>query len=160
MSSLAVSPEAFTPAAHGLTEIWSAIRSANVAAAPSTTGVVAAAQDEVSAAIAALFGAHGQQYQSAVGRAAAFHDQFVSLLNASAGSYASAEAANTSPFTGAGAHATVPSLGATLEKDATIVEQDVNQEVNVVDQDINSAGTPILGYFVTGREPISYTLVW
>jgi len=52
----------------------------------------------VSAAIAALFGAHGQAYQALSAQGAAFHDQFVQALTAGAGSYAAAEAANASPL--------------------------------------------------------------
>ncbi len=58
------------------------------------TNVAAAAADEVSTGIAALFRAHGQAYQALIARAAAFHDQFVQTLSRGAGSYASAEAAN------------------------------------------------------------------
>ena len=47
---------------------------------PTTTGLVAAAEDEVSAAIAAQFAAHGQQFQSLSDQAALFHQQFISLL--------------------------------------------------------------------------------
>lgn len=43
-------------------------------------------------------GAHGQAYQAFSARVAVFHDQFVQLLNAGAGSYATAEAANTNPL--------------------------------------------------------------
>jgi PPE-repeat protein len=35
------------------------------------------AADDVSAAIAALFAAHGQEYQTLASQAEAFHDQFV-----------------------------------------------------------------------------------
>ncbi|CKR76816.1 PE family protein [Mycobacterium tuberculosis] len=38
---------------------------------------MAAAHDEVSAAIAALFSAHGQAYQAASAQAAAFHTRFI-----------------------------------------------------------------------------------
>jgi hypothetical protein len=47
---------------------------------PTTTGFVAAAEDEVSAAIATLFAAHGQQYQTLSDQAAQFHQQFISQL--------------------------------------------------------------------------------
>ena len=40
----------------------------------------------MSAAIAAVFSAHGQSYQALSAQAAAFHDQFVQALTASAGS--------------------------------------------------------------------------
>lgn len=60
--------------------------------------MLAAADDEVSAAIAAFFGSHAQDYQALSSHAAAFHDQFVRALNTSAGSFAAAEAANASPL--------------------------------------------------------------
>ena len=56
--------------------------------------MIAAAEDEVSAAIAAVFSAHGQGFQALSAQAAAFHAQFVQALKSSAGSYASTEAAN------------------------------------------------------------------
>jgi PE family protein len=46
------------------------------------------AADEVSAAIAAQFGAYGREYQSLAAQAAAFHEQFVQALSSGAGSYA------------------------------------------------------------------------
>ena len=64
-----------------------------------TTGVLAAAGDEVSSAIAAAFSAYGQGFQALGAQAAAFHDQFVQALTAGAGSYVSAEAANAAAFT-------------------------------------------------------------
>jgi hypothetical protein len=54
--------------------------------------VLPAALDEVSAAISALFGAHGQAYQAASAQALAFQEQFVQLLGAGANAYANAEA--------------------------------------------------------------------
>ena len=64
-----------------------------------TTEVLAAAEDEVSAAIAAAFSAHGQGFQAFGAQAAAFHEQFMQALSAGAGSYVSAEAANVAAFT-------------------------------------------------------------
>jgi PE family len=49
----------------------------------------------VSASIAHLFSQHAASYQAVAGRAAAFHEQFIQHLNASARSYAGTEAANT-----------------------------------------------------------------
>ena len=99
MSHMAVAPEFLGSAATDLSNIGSALSAAKAAAAAPTTGVLAAAEDEVSAAIAALFSAHGQGFQALGAQAAAFHDQFVQTLTAGAGSYASAEAANVAAFT-------------------------------------------------------------
>ncbi|MHA7651688.1 PecA family PE domain-processing aspartic protease [Mycobacterium sp. ML4] len=92
MSFLAVAPDWVASAAADLEHIGSSLSAANAAAALPTTGVAAAAADEVSAAIAALFAGFGQEYQSINTQLSAFQQQFVSLLGTSAGSYASAEA--------------------------------------------------------------------
>lgn len=94
MSFVIASPGALLAAATDLAAIRSTIRAANAAAAVPTTGALAPAADEVSAGIAALFGAQAQSYQAVSAQAAAFHDRFVQLLNAGGGSYASAEIAN------------------------------------------------------------------
>ncbi len=59
---------------------------------------MAAGADEVSAAIAALFGAHAQRYQSMSAQAAALHSQFVQTMAAAGGVYAGAEATNALPL--------------------------------------------------------------
>src|ERR1700741_849981 len=99
MSSLIAAPEFLASAATDLSNVGSTLNAANAAAAAQTTGVLAAAEDEVSAAIAAVFSARGQGFQALSVQAAAFHDQFVQALTAGAGSYASAEAANAAAFT-------------------------------------------------------------
>ncbi|WP_136624933.1 PE family protein, partial [Mycobacterium attenuatum] len=98
MSYLIAAPEMVTAAASDLANIGSTLGVANAAAALPTMSVLAAGADEVSAAIAALFGAHAQAYQTLSSQAAAFHDQFVRALTAGAGSYAAAEAANVAPL--------------------------------------------------------------
>ena len=98
MSFVIAAPELVTAAATDLANIGSTLSTANAAAAATTTEVVAAGADEVSAGIAALFGAQGQAYQALSAQAAAFHAQFVQALNAGAGAYAAAEAANASPL--------------------------------------------------------------
>ncbi len=98
MSFITAVPEAFATASGDLTGIGSAIHAANAAAVPSTMGVLAAARDEVSAAIASVFGAHGSAYQALGAQTAVFQEQFVQALTAGAGSYASAEAASVFPL--------------------------------------------------------------
>jgi hypothetical protein len=95
MSSVTAAPELITTAATDVANIGSRLGAAHAAAAASTTGVLAAAEDEVSAAIAEVFSAHGEGFQALGSQAAAFHDQFTSNLLASAKSYLSTEAANT-----------------------------------------------------------------
>ena len=63
-SFLNVAPEALASASADLSGIGEAIREATSAAAPSTTGILPPALDEVSAAISRLFGGYGQQFQS------------------------------------------------------------------------------------------------
>jgi triacylglycerol lipase len=92
MSYVIAAPEMMTSAATDLATIGSDLSAAHTAAVAQTTGMLAAAEDEVSAAIAALFSAHGQGFQALGAQAAAFHAQFVQALNAGAGSYASVEA--------------------------------------------------------------------
>jgi hypothetical protein len=92
MTSMLVEPQFVAGAAADVANIGSQIGEARAAAAGSTTGLVAAAQDEVSAATASLFGAYGQQYQGLLQQAGAFHDQFVAALGAAGNTYAQAEA--------------------------------------------------------------------
>ena len=67
--------------------------------------------DEVSAAVQSLFAVHAQAYQSVGARIAAFHSQFVSLLNGGAASYLSTEIANAQQTLGGGAPASaVPAV--------------------------------------------------
>ena len=94
MSFVIAAPAMVLAAASDLSNIGSQLGAANSAAVIPTTGLLAAGADEVSAAIAALFGRHAKAYQALSAQAAAFHDEFVRLLNAGAASYASAEVAN------------------------------------------------------------------
>jgi hypothetical protein len=94
MSYLGAVPEMLASAATDLAGIGSAIGEANAATAAPTTALVAAAGDEVSAAVASLFSTHAQQYRALSAQAAAFHSQFVQTLDASAAAYESTEVAN------------------------------------------------------------------
>ncbi|GAB7143497.1 PE-PGRS family protein [Mycobacterium riyadhense] len=98
MSFLFTQPQVLVAAAADLAGIGSTINAATVAAATPTTGMLAAGADEISATIAAIFGAHGQRYQAMSAQAAALHSQFVQALNAAGAAYASAEAANALPL--------------------------------------------------------------
>jgi hypothetical protein len=100
LSSFSFDQEAVGAAAQDLTEIGSTIKSATDAAAASTTQVAAAAQDEVSAAVAGVFGSYGQRFQALTALAERFHDQFTQGVTAGAAAYARAEAANTAPLGG------------------------------------------------------------
>lgn len=60
MSFVIAVPETIAAAATDLADLGSTIAGANAAAAANTTSLLAAGADEISAAIAALFGAHGR----------------------------------------------------------------------------------------------------
>ncbi|WP_186246114.1 PE family protein, partial [Mycobacterium simulans] len=94
MSFTTAVPDALVSAASDMAGIGSVLSAANAAAAGPTTALLAAAEDEVSAAVAALFGSHAQEYQTLSAQAAAFHQQFVRAVTSGAGAYASAEANN------------------------------------------------------------------
>ncbi|WP_308192400.1 PE family protein [Mycobacterium avium] len=107
MSFVQATPEFVAAAATDLARIGSTISSANTAALGPTSGVLAPGADEVSASIAALFDAHSQVYQALSAQAAAFHSQFVQLMNGGALQYAVTEAANTTPLQSAAGPASV-----------------------------------------------------
>ena len=92
MSFVLVAPDMLETAAADAAQIGSAVRAANLAAAIPTTEVAAAGADEVSAAIAALFGAHAQEYRAAAAQAVTYYEQFVRTLSAAAAKYAGTEA--------------------------------------------------------------------
>jgi hypothetical protein len=93
MAYVIAAPEMIAAAATDVATIGSMLSAAHSAAAP-TLAVMPAAADEVSASVAHLFSQHAQDYQGLAGQAAAFHEQYVQHLNASARSYAIAEGAN------------------------------------------------------------------
>ena len=70
------------------------VGAANAAAAFSTTNILAAGTDDVSAAIAELFAGHGLEYQAVSAELEQFYQQFVHTLNAAGGAYALAEYEN------------------------------------------------------------------
>jgi PE-PPE domain/PE family len=105
MLQLTAEPEIITGVAADIEDIGSTIKSANAAAAGATSGLVAAAADEVSAAIANLFGAYGRQYQTLNGHVAAFHDRFTQLLASAGAAYTEAETAAVNVLGGGSATA-------------------------------------------------------
>ncbi|WP_373195427.1 PE family protein, partial [Mycobacterium marinum] len=95
MSYVFAAHELMAVAAGELNDVGALVGSANTAAA-STTDLMAAAGDEVSLAIARVFGAYGRDYQAFGVQAAEFHERFVQALRAGAGAYGAAEAAGAS----------------------------------------------------------------
>jgi hypothetical protein len=116
MSFLNVTPGFVTAAASDLASIGANLDAAHAAAATPTTAILAAGSDEVSQSIATLFGAQARAYQVLSAQAAAFHQQFVQLMNTGAGSYASAEAANAKPLT---------TLEAKISQEEATISQDI-----------------------------------
>ncbi len=110
MSHLVTAPGILAATAADVGTIGSAISTATANAAGPTTGVLAAAEDEVSAAIANLFAQYGRQYHAAVAQATAFHDQFDRALAAAANAYAEAEAAAAATLVGQTTTATAGSV--------------------------------------------------
>jgi PE family len=94
MSFVTTQPEALTAAAGSLADIGSAMSATGGSVAAPTTGLVPAAADEVSVLTAVAFAAHGQLFQQVSAQASVIHQMFMSTLQAAAGSYAAAEAAN------------------------------------------------------------------
>ncbi|ORA93287.1 hypothetical protein BST27_28970, partial [Mycobacterium intermedium] len=80
MSFVGVVPEAVAAAAANLAGVGSALSAANAAAVVPTTQVLVAAGDEVSAAVAALFADHAQDYQALSAQVAGYHARFVQAL--------------------------------------------------------------------------------
>jgi PE-PPE domain/PE family len=94
MSYVMTQPQMLATAAADVAGIGSTISEANAAAAGRTTGVMTAAADEVSEAIAAAFSQYGQGYQAAMTNAAAMvNGEFAQALAAASSAYAGAEAA-------------------------------------------------------------------
>jgi triacylglycerol lipase len=148
MSYVVAVPEFVASAATDLSNIASSLSAAHAAAAVPTTAVVAAAGDEVSAAIAALFSSHAQGFQALGAQAAAFHAQFVQTLTGAAGAYAAAEATNASPL-------------AVFEQAVLGVQQEIQQIPTTLaaglshelDSLFSAPGSPLLALF-TGNNPL------
>lgn len=110
MSSLTALPELMQGAAQDLAGIGSSLAEATATVSGPTTGIAAAAADDVSVALASLFGNFGRQFQAVSAQAHAFHTQFASLMNSTATAYAGSEAAN----------AEAVGLGRTLDNASTL----------------------------------------
>lgn len=107
MSYVIAVPDLLQGAVDNLAGIRAALTEAAATVAGPTTGIAAAAQDEISTAIASMFGGFGAEFQTVHAQAQAFHTQFVASLTAGAQAYASAEAANGSLLTGSGSYQTL-----------------------------------------------------
>jgi hypothetical protein len=149
MTSLVAQPQLMAAAAADVAEIRSAIGAAKAAAAGPTTGLVAAAQDEVSAITAALFGRYGQEYQAVLKQAAAFHAEFAAALAGAGNAYAQTEAANANAISGALRTLTSPvqSLlgGATAAPATTVAAGTAAPIVKALADPVGTVTTLVLG---------------
>ncbi|WP_197419997.1 PE family protein, partial [Mycobacterium gordonae] len=107
MSFVIAGAEQIAAAVADVSGIEAAVARANAAAALPTTALLAAADDEVSAAIAEWFGEFGLQYLSVSGRVLQAQTRFTQLLSGAQISYSTAEAAITASLASS---AGVPSL--------------------------------------------------
>ncbi|OBI89389.1 PE-PPE domain-containing protein [Mycobacterium sp. 1245805.9] len=92
MAYVLAQPQVMATAAGDMAAIGTTLNDAAAATVGRTTGVLAAGADEVSTAVAALFSATGQEWQALLGRAAAFHGEFVRALTSAGDAYANTEA--------------------------------------------------------------------
>jgi hypothetical protein len=106
--SVFIAPEWVDSAARELSGIRSAIGQAAASIANSTTAIPPAAADEISAAIAAMFGDLGREYQELTAQTQAFHAEFLKTLNSSVGAYVGAEIANAQQVATSATTATAP----------------------------------------------------
>lgn len=95
MAFVLATPDLLGAAASNVADIGSSLKSATTAAAAHTNSLAAAAADEVSTQIAALFSTHGLEFQQLSAQASAFQEQFVQTLSASANAYRTAETSAT-----------------------------------------------------------------
>ena len=108
MSFVIAVPDLVEAAAQDLAGVRSALDEVTTAVVGPTTGLAPAAGDEVSVAIASLFGTVGKEYHALNAQAAAFHNEFVSLLGSGAGAYAAADVGAASLLSGGGSLTAVP----------------------------------------------------
>ncbi|MCV7103760.1 PE family protein [Mycobacterium palustre] len=106
MVDVQAQPQAMVTTAADVAAIGSMIDEAGAAAAGRTTGMAAAAADEVSAAVARLFSAFGQHWRALIGRATALHNEFAQALAAAGSAYADTEAAGRAALAATGSLST------------------------------------------------------
>lgn len=102
MTYVQAQPRVMATAAADVAAIGSTIHQATTDVAGRTTAVAAAAADEISAALARLFSAYGQEWRALIGRAAALHAEFARALAAAGDAYADTEAAGRAALAATG----------------------------------------------------------
>jgi PE family len=149
MSFVVTAPELVEAAAQDLAGIHSELGEVTTAAAGSTTGIAAAAADEVSAAVATLFGDYGQEFHALSAHASAFHQEFVNLLKAGGNAYLGTEITNAEQTLKAGvsssfASAQAPPLLQGLETFASTVAGPYETLLNNTATNLGSLGNAFL----------------
>lgn len=153
MSFVIAAPELVEAAAQELAGIRSALSEVTAAAAAPTTGILSAGADEVSAAIAQAFGLHGQEFQALSAQAAAFHDEFVGMLNAGASAYANAEASAQSLLS-APAQAAVDGIVGPYQ---SLVSNTATQ-LQALGANLSANPAPLLQQFLTNQSTYAQTI--
>lgn len=153
MSYVIAEPEYVAAAAADLGSIGSAISDASSAAAIPTSGVlIPAGADAVSAEVAALFGAHAQEFQAISAQAAAFHNQFVQLMSLGSQQYGLTEAANVSNIQTGTVNLPQQTLGHTALSEGTQVAPTAATVAQTVA--ISSAAAGPVGSAMTPAAPV------
>lgn len=134
MSYVTAEPHVLGSVAAEIEGIGSALNAARGAAAGPTSSLAAAAGDEVSAAVANVFGGFGQEYQAAVAQFEAFNHQFQQTLASAGMAYAETEAAVAAAL-GVGGPG-----GALMAVPAAAVPPFVQTDLSIF---IGGTGTPI-----------------
>ncbi len=167
MSFVIAVPELVQGAAQDLAGIHASLAEATATVSAPTTGIAVAAQDEVSIAIASIFGSYGQQFQVLSTQAQAFHQEFVSLMNAGAGAYVSAEVANAEqvllgevgapaqPLFGAGGNTTLGQIANGVGQAANGAVATLGGEATALSAAIAGAPVSLFGAMQTGAQAVS-----
>src|ERR1700753_335353 len=93
-SFVSAAPDVLASASADLSKIGEALKQATSLAGPSAAAIAPLAGDEVSAAVTALFGSYGEEFQALSAQSSSFHAEFASLLQSGANSYSAVETAN------------------------------------------------------------------
>ncbi|OBK31020.1 hypothetical protein A5634_00835 [Mycobacterium asiaticum] len=147
MSYVIAAPDLMQGAAQDLAGLRASLAEATATLTGPTTGIAAAAQDEISTAVAALFGSFGEEFQAINTQVHEFHQQFVGSLNAGAAAYASAEAAS------------LPALAATgLGSVQTLLTNTVSN-LQSLQSAVMANPAPLLRQFVTNQAGYAQAIV-
>ena len=156
MSFVTTAPAAITAAATQLEGVGTSFATESSAAAGSTTAISPAAADEVSILQSGAFSTYGQLYQTVSAQAQAIHQQFVSLLQSSSGSYQETEGANqvgaaASSLANTGSSAAaLPAQSTTPITDGITSLTSFLQGLPLVNNSLFSTGIDEVGNFTSG----------